>query len=163
VVMHEINIHIDPEFKLSIKKRWVKGLVANILDALKISIPTEIGIVITGNKRIQMLNREYRDKDQPTDVLSFTMLAEEGGIEQDLPFVPAPDGVSHLGEIVISYHQALLQANERGHAVEHEITLLLIHGMLHLAGYDHEKSAIEERRMKRKEKAVLSMVVPQSD
>jgi probable rRNA maturation factor len=160
---HEINIHIKPEFKLLIKKSRVKALIVNILESLSISTPSEIGIVITDNNEIQRLNRKYRNKDQPTDVLSFTMLAEEGGSEQNLAFIPAPDGLSHLGEIVISYPQAVLQANERKHDVENEIILLLIHGMLHLLGYDHEKSAIEERRMKRKEKDVLLKVGSQFD
>lgn len=83
-------------------------------------------LVITGNREIQELNRNYRQIDAPTDVLSFS----DGE--------PDPtNGELYLGDIVISYSRARMQANEEKHPVEDEIRLLVVHGMLHLLGYDH--------------------------
>ena len=70
------------------------------------------------------------------------------------PFIHPPDGVRHLGEVLISYPQAVAQAKEQGHSPERELALLVIHGILHLLGYDHEEPEQEEK-MKQKEKELL--------
>jgi probable rRNA maturation factor len=72
-------------------------------------------------------------------------------------FVTPPDNIKHLGEVVISYPQALKQAREAKHPVKKEVAVLLIHGILHLLGYDHEKSR-DEKRMKPRETAILSLI-----
>jgi probable rRNA maturation factor len=83
----------------------------------------EVGVLLTGDKGIRTLNRKYRRIDKATDVLSF----------------PAPETADNpAGDLVISLETALRQAEERGHSLEMEIKVLLLHGLLHLAGYDHE-------------------------
>jgi len=101
---------------------------------------------------VQKLNRDYRGVDAPTDVLAFNMLPQK---ETTTSFVLPPDGVTRLGEVIISYPQAMEQAKEQGHSVNKELALLIIHGILHLLGYDHEQPE-EEAKMRAKEKELLA-------
>ena len=89
------------------------------------------------------LNRRHRGRDRTTDVLAF---AQREGIARP------PDGL--LGDVVISVDTARRQAAERGASPAHEAERLLVHGLLHLLGYDHERSAAEARRMQRRERAL---------
>jgi probable rRNA maturation factor len=93
--------------------------------------PGEVTVVITDDQGIQELNRDFMGEDEPTDVLSFPA-QEDGGL-----FVAAPGSDDYLGDVVISYHRALAQALEQEHPVERELDLLVVHGVLHLLGYDH--------------------------
>ena len=94
---------------------------------LKIDNPL-LNIVIVDNKKIQEINREYRNKDAVTDVISFAF--EE---VKDVDY----DGVRFLGEIYISYERCKEQAADFGHSVKREFCYLAVHGLLHLLGYDH--------------------------
>ena len=117
----------------------------------------EMGIYITGAGRIQELNRNYRKKDQTTDVLSFAFFPEPRApsVDGSIEFVLPPDGVLRLGEVVISFPQAEAQAVKYGHAVKRELARLLMHGVLHLLGYDHEKPS-DCAIMEEREKVILS-------
>ena len=106
----------------------------------------EISIVLTDDKRIQELNREYRKADRPTDVLAFSQLEGEAAA------IPA-ERVA-LGDVVISVDTAERQAAEQGHALENELDLLIIHGVLHLLGYDDETEA-DAAEMRRHESEIL--------
>lgn len=108
----------------------------------------ELSLDLVGDRRIQRLNRQYRGRDYPTDVLAFPMRAVAG------PASPL------LGDVVISLHTAARQAEARGHSLDHEVVMLLIHGTLHLCGYDHERGAREARRMRRKELVILESLKP---
>ena len=134
---------------------WLMSIVGQVLTAEGVTSAVELGLVITGQERVQELNRVYRGKDRPTDVLSFNMISthEETGIEAT-PFVTPPDGMLHLGEVIISYPQAVMQAQEREHSVKKEMAILIIHGVLHLCGYDHEKTE-EARLMRARETEIL--------
>ena len=94
---------------------------------------------------MRSLNRQYRGKDQTTDVLSFAL--REGKFSHIQPDV--------LGDIIISVPTALRQAKDAGHELSREIDVLLVHGLLHLLGYDHERGEGEARRMKRRETQLL--------
>ncbi len=94
---------------------------------------------------MRTLNRRYRGKDKATDVLSFSL--REGAFSHVQPEV--------LGDIVIAVPTAVRQAAEAGHTVGREIDLLLVHGLLHLLGYHHERGGDEARRMKRRELQLL--------
>ncbi len=104
----------------------------------------ELSILFVSDREIQTLNHKYRGKTKPTDVLSFPL--QEGG-ESHLS-----SQVAALGDIVISVETAKRQAQKFGKTFEEELKFLLIHGFLHLLGYDHEKSKKEEKRMHRQEK-----------
>ena len=96
------------------------------------------------DREIHVLNRQYRGKDKPTDVLSFPLADELQ------PFL--------LGDVVISVETAAHQAQQRGHSLRKELQTLLIHGVLHLLGYDHEVSRSEAVRMHRKEREVKAVL-----
>jgi len=93
--------------------------------------PGELTLVLTDDQGIQALNRDFLGEDAPTDVLSFSA-QEDGG-----PFVAALEASAYLGDVIISYPRAAEQAAEQGHPVEQELDLLVVHGVLHLLGYDH--------------------------
>jgi len=111
----------------------------------------EFGLVITSQEKIQELNRTYRGVDKPTDVLAFNMNPAAG--KPDFP--TPPDGIIRLGEVIISYPQTVRQAMEREHPVKRELAILIIHGVLHLLRYDHEKPG-ERRTMRTREAEILS-------
>ena len=104
-----------------------------------------ISVLLVGDKRMRKLNLEYRSIDRTTDVLSFSQL--EG--------MSINSGTADLGDIVISPVQAARQAADRGVSFEQELTVLLVHGLLHLIGYDHEKNHYQARKMREKEKELL--------
>jgi len=143
----EINVLIDEGFETCVDVAWLQNLAEQALVFQGVSSNAELGLVITGQERVQELNRDYLGKDRPTDVLAFSMLPEsspQGISETDLlPFVVPPDDVLHLGEVIISYPQAVIQAEERQHPIKREVAILIIHGILHLLGYEDVKPALK--------------------
>ena len=111
----------------------------------------ELSLLLVGDRSMRRLNRLYRRKDRTTDVLAFPMRHARPRLTPHASRFTS----SLLGDVVISLPQAARQAARAGHALEREITVLVIHGLLHLLGYDHERSAREARRMQRREQAVL--------
>ena len=105
-----------------------------------------LSLEIVGDGRMRRLNRTYRRRDSTTDVLAFA--TREG---------PGPPS-RLLGDVVISLPQAIRQAYEHEQSVDHELVLLLIHGVLHLCGYDHERGEDEARRMALRERQVLQRI-----
>ena len=103
----------------------------------------EVSILIVDNSYIQELNLIYRNQNKPTDVLSFSM---NETLENE-PEYETGSEVNLLGDIVISLEQALAQSREYGHSLERELGFLVVHGMLHLLGYDHESE--DERKLMR--------------
>ena len=120
-----------------------------VLDFEHFDGPAEISVTFVDNNRIHELNKEYRDKDSATDVLSFP-LGENGEYDTN-----PETGAKMLGDIVISVEHALSQANLYGHGIEREVAFLTVHSMLHLLGYDHEKGGLERTIMREKEEQVL--------
>jgi probable rRNA maturation factor len=105
-----------------------------------------LSIHLVGDLTIQRLNAEHRGKESATDVLSFPLLSED--------FVVPPGEPLHLGDVVVSYPRAVGQAEEYGHSVEREVAYLVVHGVLHVLGYDHEIEA-ERAVMRQKEEEAL--------
>jgi probable rRNA maturation factor len=100
----------------------------------------EISIVLLSKAEMQDLNKVYRNIDSPTDVLSFPLLeAKNGRMSIGLGDKDLDSGLLQLGDIAISPEKALEQASQLGHGLETEMIFLVIHGVLHLLGYDHEK------------------------
>ena len=110
----------------------------------------EISVTFVDNEQIHALNKQYRDKDMPTDVLSFPM-GENGVYDID-----HTTGAKILGDIVISMEKATEQAERYGHSLECEVGYLTAHSMLHLLGYDHEDGGIQRVRMREKEEQVMA-------
>jgi probable rRNA maturation factor len=147
----EIEIFVEEEFLGVVDEGWVKKIVRQILKAEGVVPPYEVSLVFTDSETVKQLNRDYRGVDEPTDVLAFYMLPQKGA---DSSFALPPDGITRLGEVIISYPQAVEQAREQGHSTEKELALLIIHGILHLFDYDHEEPE-EEAEMRTREKELL--------
>lgn len=141
--------------KISFKIRsLIKKAVKEALTEEAFEYPAEISVSFVDNEKIHELNREYREKDRPTDVLSFPMWEKE-----ELADGTALDGHAvTLGDIIISAEKARAQAEEYGHSIEREITFLSVHSTLHLLGYDHEISKEDEVYMNQKQEEVLTKI-----
>jgi len=150
----EINVLIEEGFEGGLEVSWLRSLAGQVLVAQGVSSRVELGLVIAGQERVQQLNRSYLGRDEPTDVLAFSMLPAGGDLP---PFVQPPDGVLHLGEVIISYPQALIQAEEHRHSIKKEVAILIIHGVLHLLGYEDEKPELKHR-MSAREREILSYI-----
>ncbi|MBT1251334.1 rRNA maturation RNase YbeY [Bacillus licheniformis] len=111
----------------------------------------EVSVTIVNNEEIQKINKEYRGKDYPTDVISFAL--EEDG-EGEVEIIGA-DMPPVLGDIIISVDKAREQAEEYGHSLMRELGFLTVHGFLHLLGYDHMTEE-EEKEMFTKQKEILN-------
>jgi probable rRNA maturation factor len=111
----------------------------------------ELTVALVNDTEMQRLNRDYRGMDRPTDVLAFAM--REGRR------IAGDDAV--LGDVVISLETAARQARHHCVSVDHEVRTLLIHGVLHLLGYDHERSPADARRMKAQERRLLQALQKQ--
>jgi rRNA maturation RNase YbeY len=111
----------------------------------------ELSLVLVGNREIRRLNARYRKKDRSTDVLSFPS-------GNDLP-----DGLEVLGDVVISVDQAAKQAAGTRRSLDEELEILLIHGILHLLGYDHERSPRQARIMQAMERKIRGALCDRRD
>ncbi len=122
--------------------RSIKALAQAVLTAAG-ETAAELSLEFVGDSRMRRLNRTYRHRDVTTDVLAFSMREAR------------PPVASVLGDIVISLPAAARQAAAQGHRLEQEVATLLVHGVLHLCGYDHERSGREAERMSRKQRAIM--------
>jgi probable rRNA maturation factor len=121
-----INIQVDEPFDQAINLAELEEAAARALVYTGTSDQAGLTIVVGGDAQIQDLNRQFKGSDHPTDVLSFP----SGEVDPD-------DGQVYLGDIIVSFPQALRQAKEGGHPVGAELRLLVVHGVLHLLGFDH--------------------------
>jgi len=152
----QIGIHVEEKFRGVVDEGWTRRIAQTVLKAEGVVPPYEVGLVFTDSETVKQLNRDYREVDEPTDVLAFCMLPQKGVGDS---FALPPDGVTRLGEVIISYPQAAEQAREQGHSPERELALLIIHGILHLLGYDHEEPE-EQSKMRERERELLERCLP---
>ena len=134
----------------------MQSVLRRTADLLELGPDVEISVLLVDNETIRTLNRDYRDKDAATDVLSFPM-------EEELPDETAPQIIGGptermLGDLVISVERAVEQAAEYGHAVERELAFLTVHGLLHLLGYDHMDEGEQKRQMRSREEAIAAQI-----
>lgn len=113
-----------------------KEVLEEVLESYLSGQPGVVNLVLVGDAKIQEINREYRGKDMPTDVISFAYL-EQGEFIAEAREVAA-------GDIFISIDTAKKQATEKGHSLEREMEILFVHGLLHLFGFDHNNDSEEE-------------------
>ena len=146
--MKRVTFYIENEQdKLKFLKKYetlVKRSVRAALTYENFGHSCEISVTFVDNARIRELNREYRNIDRETDVLSFPT-GDEG---EHIP----------LGDVVISLEKAAAQAKEYGHSLEREISFLTVHSTLHLLGYDHETSKKDEKIMFKKQDEIMKIV-----
>lgn len=127
----------------------IKKAIKTTLIHEKFSHDAEISLTFVDNEGIRELNRTYRDKDTATDVLSFPLYDFHGGE------TPLGDGRVELGDIVLSLERAREQAAELGHSYEREAAFLCVHSVLHLLGYDHERSPEDEEIMCERQREIM--------
>ena len=116
----------------------------------------ELSVLITGDRKMRALNRQYRGKDITTDVLSFPALEDVDALKAAFSREDGPPAA--LGDIVISASCALKQSGEICQTLDDEMSFLLVHGILHLLGYDHERSTSEKRVMEKKQKELVGFL-----
>ena len=127
--LHTIQIQIDDQFQDQVGLDLLHRAASETLAHQQAKEPYELAVVVTGDEVLHELNRRHRDVDAPTDVLAFP--DDTRG-----PFVGAPGLPRYLGDVIISFPRADAQAAEAGHDVQVELQLLVVHGVLHLLGYD---------------------------
>lgn len=132
-------------------EQMVMLVLAKTAEVMSVEPHAEVSVVFADDAYIHELNRDYRGKDTPTDVLSFAL---NEGAEPDI--IGGPEETL-LGDIIISLDTAARQAEDFGHSLERELAYLTVHGMLHLLGFDHEAEA-EKIVMRQKEEQVLSQL-----
>lgn len=138
--------------EMAIPTDWegkINTVVEICLAEEEIDAKAEIGLMFVDNAQIREMNHTYRDKDSATDVLSFPMYEADEAIDDEEEIL--------LGDIVISLERAAEQAEEYGHSLEREVMYLLVHGLLHLAGYDHMEEA-DKKKMRSREEALLTAI-----
>ena len=159
-----IHFECDEGFEKGMEyETLISKVIEASLDYEKCPYEVEINVVLTGNKEIHQINREFRNIDRATDVLSFPMIdyaknpADFDGLEDCLECFNPETGELLLGDIMISIEQAKIQAEEYNHSFEREIAFLTAHSMLHLCGYDHME---EEERvvMEQKQEEILTLL-----
>lgn len=152
------EIETDIDLGLDIEKE-ATAIINHTLDVLECPWECEINLTITDNEGIHELNRQFRDIDRPTDVLSFPLIEYDtpGNFDNvddsDDNFNP-DTGELLLGDIVISAEKVIEQAKEYGHSIRREFCFLIVHSMLHLSGYDHMEDD-ERAVMENKQRAIL--------
>lgn len=139
-------------------ERLITLVYEGTLEEKQMSKDYEVSVTFVDNEEIREINKNYRNIDLPTDVLSFPMIDYgrdngEGGVEN----MDLDSGEIVLGDIVISLEMAYEQALDYGHSFQREISFLMVHGMLHLLGYDHEKEE-DRKKMRSEEERILSSI-----
>ena len=127
----------------------INKVAAICLQEEQIPEEAEVDLLFVDNEAIREMNREYRDKDSATDVLSFPMYEADEEIDDEDEIL--------FGDIVISLERAQEQCEEYGHSLEREVMYLLVHGLLHLAGYDHMEEE-EKKEMRAREEELLAVI-----
>jgi probable rRNA maturation factor len=178
-----IEVSIDEDLggdaeSSALSEEWLR----NVLEcALQVALPTgqpgHVSLLVTGDATVRELNHQYRGLDEVTDVLSFSTThaghweGEEDppGAGGDWPAFPQVQDANDfvfpsleappLGEVIVSYPQALRQAQERNVPLERELSLLVVHGVLHLVGHDHLEAA-DTAEMQARERAAMELIFP---
>ena len=161
VPSRSIDVQVFPPYSRRLSKAWLRDVVELALDVRDEDSPLCISLVVTDDETVHGLNRDFRGLDEPTDVLAFPLwesrygddTSDGNGSLEGLP----PEASAPVGEVVISYPQAARQAREARKLVRAEMALLVVHGVLHLLGYDHADDC-EKQRMWAVQDDVLARV-----
>ncbi|RHR11278.1 rRNA maturation RNase YbeY [Pseudoflavonifractor sp. AF19-9AC] len=152
---HQIIVESEVEAQPELAGQ-VTRVIEAALKAEGVELPCEVNVLFTNDAGIQEVNREMRDTDRPTDVLSFPMFELEPGVPpEDEDYLDPETGLCPLGDMCISLERAEEQAKEYGHSLERELCYLAVHSVLHLLGYDHLDEGPMKRQMRAREEAIL--------
>lgn len=135
--------------KAKISKSFLEKVAKQVIDILKVKKNCEVGLFLVGEAKIKELNKQYRKQNRVTDVLSFSQL------ESKVPFILPKTPILSLGDVIVCYPQAKRQAKQYKHKVLTEVTILFIHGLLHLFGIDHDLGRDQAEKMMKIEQKVI--------
>ena len=130
----KIHLQVAPAFAKEVKPAMIRRAVRAALGSAGAQFSGELSVVITDDAQVRQLNSTYRGVDASTDVLAFGEREETG------TFVSSPTAAPYLGDVVISYPRAVEQATACGHSAQEELSILVVHGVLHLLGHDDEEA-----------------------
>ncbi len=132
------HLRVEPAFARKVRPSSLRRAVQAAFESAGEERRGELTLVVADDAQVRTLNRVYRDVDATTDVLAF------GDAGEPDVFIPSPEATIYFGDIVVCYPRAVEQAAAYGHPVEDELSLLVVHGTLHLLGYDHERGSDRE-------------------
>lgn len=147
----DLRFHVRRKSGARPDRRTLRRVCAAALAGEDVGGPVVLTLTLVDDDEIREINRRHRQIDRPTDVLSFPLIDGTDG------FALPPGVPRELGDVVVSYPRAVAQAEEYGHSVERELAYLVVHGVLHILGHDHEVPA-EQAVMRAREEAALSTV-----
>jgi probable rRNA maturation factor len=142
---YAIDWYVDPKYDRHVLRRSLGGLARRALAGEAVQRPATLSVAVVDNRKMKALNRRFRGIDAVTDVLSFPLGQDEDGAEVGGPTI---------GEVIIAFPTARQRAASVGESVSAELAHLLVHGVLHIVGYDHERPK-DAARMRAREEALL--------
>ena len=155
---HYIPITADVPGVSDEKRALIRRVIRTALAAEGVDFPCEIDVLLTNDAGIHQINREMRQVDRPTDVLSFPEFELTPG---ELPTTEDADpgtGLVPLGDMVLSTERVAAQAKEYGHSNRRELAYLVVHSVLHLLGYDHLDEGAQKAQMRGREEAIMAVL-----
>lgn len=158
---HKINLVCEKnDFQSLAIRRIIRTCIEATLAAEEIHVRCEINVLVTNDEGIRTINRESRQIDQATDVLSFPMFQLDAGAPPAdwADYQDPQTGLVPLGDMCISRQRAMAQAQEFGHSLRREVGYLTIHSMLHLLGYDHLDEGPMKKQMRGREEAIAASI-----
>lgn len=151
----DLRFHVRRKSGAKPDRRRIKAACEAALAGEGVTGSVVLTITVVDDDEIRQINQQHRGIDKATDVLSFPLL--EADAEADGGFQLPPDLPRELGDVIVSYPRAVEQAEEYGHSVQRELTYLIVHGVLHIMGHDHEEPD-EQAIMREREEAALVVV-----
>lgn len=151
-----IEINYNAIDKLPEEEDLIQKVVQKVLEEENVQEDVDVYITLTNNEEIHKINKEYREVDRPTDVLSFPMYDREEVYQLKKDF-ESDEVEKILGDIIVSVEKVKEQAEEYGHSFERELAYLVTHGCLHLLGYDHMIEE-EQKVMRKREEEILGLL-----
>lgn len=148
----DLRFHVRRKSGAKPDRRRIRAVCEAALRGEGVSGPVVLTVTLVDDEEIRQINQQHRGIDKATDVLSFPLL--EADDEADQQFLLPPDVPRELGDVIVSYPRAVEQAEEYGHSVERELAYLIVHGVLHIMGHDHEELD-EQAVMREREEAAL--------
>ena len=155
---HYIPVTADVEGVSAASCALIRRAIRTALAAEGMELPCEIDVRITNDSGIHEINREMRQVDAPTDVLSFPMFDLMPGELPDEYDADPATGLIPLGDMCLSIERVAAQAKEYGHSRSRELAYLVVHSVLHLLGYDHLDEGAEKARMRAREEAIMALL-----
>lgn len=154
--MNRVNVYVEPHYPL--RRAQLSSACLKVLEKMKVKGKAQVAISVIGDRKMRAMNKEFRKIDKTTDVLAFPYTLENS---RPRDFISPPNQkFLNLGELLISYPQLMDRAAKENMLVDDMANLLVVHGVLHLLGYDHEK-AQEAQAMEKLEDQILTELKPQ--